>query len=51
MAMRLPMRRSSRTVWPSVAETGGMAVRSRKAEAMRTCSSGLPRMRGSSAVM
>ena len=50
IAMRLPMRRSSRTVRPSTAVMGGSAVRRTKTLCRRTRSSVRPRMRGSSAV-
>ena len=51
IAIRLPMRRTSRTMRPSALASGGCTVRSRKALASRTRSSGCPTMRGSSALM
>jgi hypothetical protein len=51
IAMRLPMRRNSRTTRPSTLPTGGRTVRSRKALATRTCSSVCPMIRGSNAVI
>src|SRR2546422_6212785 len=51
MAMRLPIRRTSRTARPSTLATGGCAVRSRKAFPSRTRWSGCATMRGSRAVI
>jgi hypothetical protein len=45
------MRRNSRTIWPSAAESGGSAVRNRKTLASLICLRGWPTMRGSMALI
>ncbi len=51
IAIRLPIRRNSRTTRPSVFVTDGCTVRSRKGLASRTRSTGCPTIRVSSALM
>ena len=51
MAIRLPIRRGWRTIWPSTSVRGGSTERSRKGLANRICWTGCATIRGSSALI